>query len=192
VTGGLGDALRYVLDLLLEWWPVRIVREWEQGIRITGGKIGAEVLTYTSGPVPGLRGLHFFWPKFGEVIVHECNWEVAETSLQTLVTSDGKPVTVGFAVQFRISDLRSFYRTVHDHEATVLEAVRAAAGSTVPGMEWSLLSGQLAAAMLAATKGAVRGWGLDVKLVVPTSLVDARAIRLIQDPPARLPGILEG
>jgi regulator of protease activity HflC (stomatin/prohibitin superfamily) len=187
VTGGLGDAIRYLLDLALEWWPVRIVREWEQGIRLTSGAIGAEVLTFSNGPTPGLRGLHFFWPKLGEVIVHECNWEVAETTLQTLVTRDGRAVTVGFAVQFRISDLRLFYKSVHDHEATVLEAVRGAAGATVPTMDWEGLSGALAAAMLAATKSSVRGWGLEVKYVVPTTLVDARPIRLIQDAPGRTP-----
>jgi len=193
VTGGLGDAIRYLLDLALEWWPVRIVREWEQGIRLTSGTIGPEVLTHTNGPLPGLRGLHFFYPKLGEVIVHECNWEVAETTLQTLVTRDGHAVTVGFAVQFRIHDLRLYYRGVHDHEATVLEAVRGAAGATVPTFELSSLSGDLAAAMLAASKASLRGWGLEVKYVVPTTLVAARTFRLIQDgPSSRAPGAGSG
>lgn len=181
---GVGEFLAKAVDWVYEWWPFRLVREWEQGIRLYAGEVTG-TLTHRNG-LPGARGLHFFCPKLGEIITQECNWEIIESRMQTVVTKDGRAITVGFAVQYRIRDLKLYYTSIHDHAETTAGAVRAAAGSVVPTFRWEELSGALAAAMLNATKTKMYGWGLEVKDVTPTTLVDAQTLRLITDDTSRV------
>lgn len=188
---GIGEFLAKAIEWVYEFWPLRIVNEWEQGIRLRSGAIGKKVLTSSNGIRGG--GLHAFWPKLGEIITFDCNWEVSETVVQSLVSKCGKPVAAGFAIQWRISDLRLLYIAVHDQEASILKGVRAAAGTLVPTMRWEELQAvdDLSAKMLAATKKAVWGWGLDVKFVIPTTLADAAAYRLILDAPTGIQEMLQ-
>jgi hypothetical protein len=181
MTGGLGDFLKLAWDWVWEWWPIRIVRQWEQGIRIRAGKV-TKLLRYDNGPLPGLRGLHFFWPRLGEIIIEECNWELTQTDLQSLTTKDGEVVSMSFALQFRIRDLGLYYLNLHDHEASLLETVRAAAGMTVPECDWETLrSAAWRDTMYERVRKSIHGWGLEVKLVAPTTLVSAQTFRLIMD-----------
>lgn len=179
--GGLGDFLKQAADWIKGWWPFRIVREWEQGIRVQGGAI-TKLLTHNNARRP-FPGVHAFWPRLGQVIVEECNWDVAETPPQTLPTCDGHSVTVAFAIQYRIRDLRLYYTNIHDQEPTIVAQVRGAAGQVVPELGLEGLQKTLPEAMAEAVRRNTYGWGLEIRHVTPTTIVEAQALRLIGDKP---------
>lgn len=174
----IGEFLAKVLEWIYEFWPLRVVRQWEQGIRLHAGEITA-LLTYCDGPFPGARGLHWFVPLVGEIMVESCNWETGQSWIQSLESRDGCTVTALFSVTFRIRDLRLYYKTIHDHQATIYGAVRSAAGEVIPTLAWDERA-KVAELMLEAVKKRVRGWGLEVGDVMPAVLVRSKALRLLQ------------
>lgn len=174
------QLIEHVVDIVKRCWPFRIVRQWERGIRIYSGNVTKE-LTSSNG-LRWFRGLHTFVPVIGEIRTHECNWEVIETPPQTLVTNDGKSVTVQFAVTYRVRDLKQYYVSIQNQDHTVLGGVRASAGVIVPQTSWADLPSTLAEAMRASVSKRVRRWGLEVREVMPTTLVDSPTVRLLIDP----------
>lgn len=176
------DFLSKAVEWLYAFWPLRIVRQWERGIRLYAGEV-TDTLDSKNG-FAWFPGLHAFWPKIGEIIVHECNWEVVETRPQTVISADGRAITAQFAVTYRIVDLKAYYVSIQNQDMTVIAAVKASAGAIIPEVHWNAMNAidGLAPAMLAAVKARVRGWGLEVKDVVPTTLVHSRVLRLLTDP----------
>ena len=175
----IGELLAKLWERIWDFWPFRIVTEWEQGVRVHAGKIVAE-LKHDNGPIPGARGLHWFIPLLGEIMVESCNWETGQSWLQTLESKDRATVSVQFSVTFRVWNLRMYYQSIHDHEQTLYGAVRSAAGEVIPTLEWSELTDKLPELMMASMKKRIRGWGLEVSEVVPVVLVRSKALRLVQ------------
>jgi regulator of protease activity HflC (stomatin/prohibitin superfamily) len=174
----LGELLSKAAGWVYDFWPLRIVRQWEQGIRIYAGTVTKSLDSQNGfGWFPGL---HWFVPMLGEVRIHECNWEVVETLPQTIVSADGRLVTVQYAITYRVRDLKQYYISIQNQDDTILGAVRASAGAIMPTLTWESM-GALSDAMLASVQKRVRGWGLEVKEVVPTTLLHSQALRLISD-----------
>ena len=79
-----------------------------------------------------------------------------------------------------LRDLKLLYGCVHDLSASILEQVEVAAAMTVPAVDWED-RGKIAGDVLAQVKQNVRGWGLEIKRTVPTTMVVATPLRLISD-----------
>ena len=75
-----GEFLSQILDWLYRFWPMRIVHDWEQGVRCRFGN-ATSLLTSSNGIFD--TGFHVFWPVIGEINIYETNIEVSETELQT-------------------------------------------------------------------------------------------------------------
>lgn len=176
----LSDFLTKAVDWIYDFWPLRIVREWELGIRLQSGSI---VKQLDAGNGIRKSGVHWFIPRLGEIIVHECNLEVVETEPQTIETADGYSVTVQWAVTYCITDLINYYVSIQNQDDTVLGAVRAAAGEIIPTLAWETRADWARLMMEAIGEQSVN-WGLDVKAVKPTTLVRAQTLRLLTDTPA--------
>jgi regulator of protease activity HflC (stomatin/prohibitin superfamily) len=173
----LGELLREAVERLYALWPVRIISDWEQGIRMRHGNAKGPTLTSTNGLWD--TGLHFYWPVIGEIISDHVTLRATETEAQTIVSRDGQTVTISFTVAFRIRDLKALYGKVYDDESTVLDRVRAAAGLVGPTLAWDEMPEQLHGAVADAAKKGMHGWGVDLVEVATTNLVCAPAVRLI-------------
>jgi regulator of protease activity HflC (stomatin/prohibitin superfamily) len=181
-VGGLGQFLLEAAAWLYDFWPFRIVKEWEQGVRLLGGHT-TKLLKHDNARRP-FRGVHAFWPGIGEILVQETNIETPETDLQDFVSKDGTAWAAAVAITFRIHDLRAHYLRVHDAEQTIIAEVKAAvatAGSQLNDLEMATQLGERA---LEGAKAQTRGWGLDIKRVEPTTLTRAQQIRLVSDAPS--------
>ena len=174
----LGELLALIWDSLYGLWPVRIVQDWQQGVRMLNGQARA-TLTSTNG-IRG-TGLHMFVPLFGDLIQEDCNIAVVETSLQTVDTKDGIAATFSIGVKYRIRDLKASYQKVHDHEDTLLEQVRSTAANIVRELLWEDMNDLLGPELDQQIKKNMHGWGVDVIQCAPINLTNAQAIRLIQD-----------
>ena len=166
-----GELLSQLFDRLAGLWPLSIVAEWEQGIRLRNGTI-----TATLG-----AGLHWYWPIIGEIIVEEVTTRVVETDIQTVTTLDGKPATVSLGIKYRIKDLRRVFQKVDEFEDTVLELARSTVGLLVPTLRWEQLATVLIEQVDQAVRSRMHGWGIEIQEIAPITLTCAPAIRLLQE-----------
>lgn len=172
--GALGELIKQWWDQLASLWPFVIVSQWEEGIRLRNG-----LITSTEPVQPGLR---LCWPAVGEILTEEVNLQTTETSLQTVTTADGHHLTFSLGVKWRIRDVKALYTTIHDAESTVLDEIRSAAGAAVraatleecqdPGFGETIAS---------AARGAMRGWGVEIKAVRFITFTTAPPVRLLMD-----------
>jgi regulator of protease activity HflC (stomatin/prohibitin superfamily) len=173
-----GDLVRQVLEHLYGLWPLRIVRDWEQGVRLRLGNATA-LLTSSNGLFG--TGLHAFWPVLGEIIGQDTNIETPETSLQTYTTQDGRTVTFSLAVRYRVKDLRALWLKIHDQEATIQEEIRSAAGSVIVELDFAEMPEQFGPAVAKAAQANMRGWGLEILSVSLVNYTDAQTLRLMTE-----------
>lgn len=177
----MSDFLQKFLDLLLEFIPVRIIHEWEQGVKTYRGKITSPVLTAKNG-YEG-TGIHFFVPLVGGIISRESVGEVMETSYQTVVLGDSTVITFSFGAKYRIRDLTMAYRIIQDLDSSVADAIRSAAGGVAVELE-SLLEARevLEATSLSKARAFMRGWGVDLQELSLITFTTTPTLRLISDP----------
>ncbi len=180
--GGLGEFLLKAAEWIYEFWPFRIVNDWEQGVRILGGHV-TKLLTSTNARRP-FTGIHAFVPGVGEILVREANVETPETNLQDFLSADGTAWCAAFSITFRIKDLRALYLKVHDYEETLVgeaKAAVAAAGRTLTDLE---MGEKLETVALEEAKKQTRGWGLELMRIRPTTLTKVQALRIVGDAPS--------
>ena len=178
--GGLGEFLQELVAWLYQGWPFRIVKDWEQGVRLRAGQ-ATSLLTSSNGLFG--TGVHLFIPGLGEVIVQETNIETPETDLQDFVSKVGTAWAVALALTFRVRDLRALYAKVHDHEQTIISEAKAAAAAAGHALDDEEMADRLGELTLEEVKARTRGWGLDILRIAPTTLTRAPQIRLVGDVP---------
>jgi hypothetical protein len=174
----LGEFLKEVLEWLYRFWPFRIVRDWEQGIRMRHGNAKA-LLTSSNGIF--WTGIHIFWPGLGEIITEDTNVETMETDLQTCTTKDGKAFTFSLGVKFKVKDLKALYLKIHDTESTIAEEIRSAAGRACRELDCTECPDKLGEQTMALAKQQMRGWGLDLISVGLINNTESQVLRLIMD-----------
>lgn len=175
----IGELIGHLAEYLYGLWPIRIVTDWEQGVRIRHGN-AKSLLTSTNGLFG--TGLHVFWPIIGEIMTEDTNIKTPETDRQDMVTADGKLVSCSMAVRYRVRDLRALYLKIHDQEDTVLEEVRAAVAEVAQEQSFNVVMGPtFGGIVVERLKQHTRGWGLDILRVAPVNRTDAQQIRLILD-----------
>ena len=172
----IGEFLQAVVEWIYEFWPLRIIDAWEQGVRLRGGN-PTKLLTSTNG-FRG-SGIHGFWPILGEIITEEVNSCVIETSWQTLVTADGKSVSFSLAARYRIRDLVKLYVGIHDHEDTIQNQLSAAAATAILDTTLEDMDERFSEAVEEVAKTRLTKWGVTLLEVQLFNRVEATSIRLL-------------
>jgi len=152
--------------------------EWEQGVRMRNGRAVA-LLDSTNGLFKS--GFHVFIPLLGYVLCKDVLLRVDETTLQTLVTKDGRDATLSIGVRWSIRDLRALITKVKDPEENVIDVVRGAVGDVVPTLTFDQLPTDLSPAVVKAAKPKLHGWGIAVHDVYVVNLTAAQTLRIISD-----------
>ncbi len=174
----LADLLQPVLEFLEKRRIIVVVRDWEQGVRVRLGRI-SKLLTSKNGLFG--RGLHFGWFMIDEFYVDEVNLSIADTDSQTLVTKDGKVITISMTVSFKIYDLSLLYEHIQDPEDSLTNRVMAICARKVSMLKYDDLATLLATAVNMSAAGSLYSWGVIVKDVDIVNCAPTRAIRLIQN-----------
>lgn len=102
--------VEWLKNLLSGARPWVVVRPWEQGVRVYLGK-HAVMLS------PG-----FYWkiPIIHTASVYAIRLRTSYAPLQTLRTKDGRTVSIGIVLKYRIADLRRVLDTLHNPEGTMI------------------------------------------------------------------------
>lgn len=176
----LGELLKQVIEWVYNFWPLRVIHDWEQGVRCLFGNATTR-LTSTNGLFG--TGLHCFWPGVGEIMVNETNIEVIETSLQTILSEDELPVTFSLGVKYRIFDLKRMYQQIHDAAETLNNEVASTSGYVVSHMKIASIPDRLCDTVLLQTKEQLDTWGIEVVSLRLMNFSQAQPIRLLGNTP---------
>lgn len=175
-----GELLRQLLDHFYSLWPLRIVSDWESGVRCRFGN-ATKLLTAKNG-FRG-TGLHVFFPLIGDIIVEETNVEVAQTDLQTVASADGIQVTLSLGYKYRTFNLKTMYQSIHSAQDTVSNEIQATAGRVVQGLTYEEAQDRLADELLREAGTQLAKWGIRVLDISLIEFTKARPIRLIMNAP---------
>lgn len=173
----LGEFFQQIVAWIYELWPVRIVREWEQGVRLRSGNV-TQLLTSTNGWFG--TGIHAFWPLIGELITDETNQRVIETPWQTLTTVDGVSVSFTLAARYQIRDLSKLYINAHDPEETIQNQLSAAA-QVLDQIHSTDVAAKFTTAVHDEAKKRLTQWGVKLLQVSLFNRVEAPSLRLLSD-----------
>lgn len=166
-----GELLARFAEFWYEFWPLRIVNDWEQGIRLYKGRT-----TRLLRP-----GLHWFIPLLGEIVIRDTTTEVLETDLQTVTTNDGIEATFSLAVKLRITNLRLNYTKIHSTIGTVHNEVEGRAAWACGVLDYSDLQHCLGSDTHILAREQLRKWGIDLIEVSTTTLTRATGLRILQE-----------
>ncbi len=173
-----GEFLQAAIEWVYEFWPLRIVQAWEQGVRLRSGN-PTKLLTSTNG-IAG-SGVHAFWPLIGEVLTEDANVRVVETGWQSLVTRDGKPVSFSLAARYRVRDLVKLYVHVHDPDETIQNHLSACAAQVIVELTLEELDEKLARGVQQEARKRLNEWGVGLLDVALFNRVEAAALRLMSE-----------
>ena len=174
----IGEFLQKVVEWIYEFWPIRIIRVWEQGVRLRAGNVTG-LLTSTNGWFGS--GVHGFVPLLGEILSDEVNSRVVETGWQSLTTKDGVAVSFSLAARYRIRDLAKLYVGIHESGETIENQLSAAASLVILDMTFTELEEGFTAAVLEEARKRLNEWGVSLLEVNLFNLVKASALRLINE-----------
>jgi len=173
-----GEFLKELFSWLYRFWPIRIVHDWEQGVRCRFGRV-TSLLTSSNGLFS--TGLHCLWPLVGSVHIEETNIEVSETELQTHTTKEGVNLTFSLGVKYRINDLTKMYRSIHDAADTIYNEICSSAGNVVMEMQYEDVSHNICDALMEDVREEMNTWGIEIISISLINLTRAKPIRLIMD-----------
>lgn len=101
--------------------PWITVKPWEQAVRVRRGKNAT-----LFGP-----GMYWKFPIIDSATVYAVRTRTAPACLQTLRSFDGRTVTVGVIIRYRISDLLRVLDTLHNPETTLIHMAQGAVSDLV-------------------------------------------------------------
>ena len=174
----MGEFLQHVIEWIYELWPIRIIRTWEQGVRIKNGT-PTQLLTSMNGWFG--TGIHAFWPIIGEIQSEEVNSRVIETSWQTLSTKDGHAISFSLAARFKIRDLMKMYVAIYDSDETIQNQLSAAASTVVGLLDLDELNDNFPSSVAVEARKRLSEWGVTLYEVSMFNCVEAQSLRLMND-----------
>src|SRR5690606_23946178 len=104
------DAFEWIIDHIMELWPIGVLDEYQSGLRMRNGR-AREVL----GP-----GLYYRIPFIDRVIEIDVAVRTVSVAPVAITTADGVPVNIGANMRWSIVDVRKYVTKLHDPESTLL------------------------------------------------------------------------
>ena len=160
-----------VFDILsrpLIWWVV--CAPWESGVRVRLGKTA----------IPLAPGVHLRIPFLDRIFVQSVRLRMISDTGQTVMTADGKVVTIAVSIQYAIADIRRLYLSVSCPEATLLQRAQGLIARLVAVTPSTDLSSAMIEEKVSAQLPAAE-WGLDQVRLWVTSYAFVKTYRLLMN-----------
>jgi regulator of protease activity HflC (stomatin/prohibitin superfamily) len=173
-----GELINKLLEWLSEFWPIRIISEWEQGVLVRAGKVVGRRTHQT-----GLwgTGFHLIVPFLYELIVQDSNIDAEITPRLDATTADDITVSLRAAVQYEIVNMATMWKSIHDYEDSVMTAICAAVVEVVLQLDYDDLVAGLPEDALVLCNEVLEPWGVHVRHIGIASLTKTQTLRLIGD-----------
>lgn len=170
------DFLRLLLDAIAYVWPLRIVKEWEQGIYLVCGRFWREV-----GP-----GIYPVLPWFTDVVETSVAEAIVGTGRQDITLADGSTLSFAATATVGVTDVRKALVAVDSYTETMRELLSSVLADKLAEVDASRLApekrGRLFADLRRWVAAEAEPYGIDVRSVRFVSfLTNAKAHRFLID-----------
>lgn len=164
---GLVEWVQGIVRTLRPWVTVN---PWEQGVRV---RLGKHVTLLPAG-------VYLKIPAVDTVVVLPVRIRVLTVPMQTVMSKDGRAVSVGIAIQYQIEDVEKVFRSVHHPESTIAYWVQGIIGEQVRLLDAAEVTPEaLQAAVVQQLDLTAMGFGSFKVFISDLALV--RTYRLIQE-----------
>lgn len=141
-------------------------------------------------------GAHIWWPAASVFMVHPIARQANDLRAQTIVTKDGKTVTVGGMIVFEISDVEKILAHTYDPDDTIRDVALSCVHDvciqyTLDELLEASRKGTLDTAMRREARKQLDTYGVDVSKVALTDLAPCWVLRTVGGN-GGLEGILKG
>lgn len=184
-------AFEWVSDIVrwfAQWIPRWIIlAQTEGGIKNEGfflpkrlRRFKGDLRVTTLGP-----GLHWYWPATTTTEKYPTAYQTDHLPAQTFETEDGKSITIGGIVAYRVFDVKALLADTHSPVHTIRVAALGAihdviSNMTLDGLKLEQRKKTLKTKLRNAVQKPLTEFGVKVEECMLTDLTRSRAIRLIQ------------
>lgn len=163
------EFLTSMLDKVLPFW---IVKQWQMGIRLRGGKYIS-----TLGP-----GFYLKWPFMDEIYVTHVVTTTLPTPAQSLTTKDGKQVVTKGVVKYKISNVKLYLLSIYDSKDALSDTSQGIIKEQITQREWKdCADNELDNKISSKIRLEVKKWGIEVEKYTTTSIGIISSIRLFNE-----------
>lgn len=167
------DALiQWIRDVWFLLWPILQIEEYNRALILRGGKFHHML-------EPGLHlRIPFLDTKLEETVVPT----TYEMKSQSIVTKDGKPITVQGMFKSQITDIKKFLLEVYDTKNAMSDTIMGIIARAVMDANWEDLKGTEVNNTI-TKKARVEGkkFGIDIIQVTLTTIIPAVALRIYSE-----------
>lgn len=172
----MGSFLEVLVQYLVELLPVRVVRNYQGGVRFTWGRYVRPI-----GP-----GIHLRLLGISEIDVIDTAEQVVKLPMQRITTKDRRSVCVRGEVCYRVTDTVKYHTAVLHTDISMVNLCLAHMHYQVRRRELlHILTGQggLERAIVKRLTPSAERWGVEVLTFALTDLVETRAYTIVGDSP---------
>ncbi|HSE45382.1 MAG TPA: SPFH domain-containing protein [Gemmatimonadales bacterium] len=172
----MGSFLEILVQYLVELLPIRIIRNYQAGVRFTWGKRVS----------PVSPGVHLRLLGLSEIDVIDVAEQVIKLPVQRITTKDRKAVSIRGEVCYRITDPVKYHTAVLHTDISIVNLCLAHMHYQVRRRDAEkILNRQsgLEKAIVRRLSPAAERWGLEILTFCLTDLVETRAYTIIGDSP---------
>lgn len=193
-----GSILQTLLSNFAKLLPFRwmTVYSYQTGVKFRFGKDIHRVSHRTGIRIPKLcwrgrgipsicwtrrTGLHFYWAGAEDIFVLNKVEKVMETQFQTVLTSDGKELTMSMSVSYRIPNARKYWTNVEDFAYSLENLCQSYLTNEINSLQYKEViqsPEHMTEEMRHALNQKVRDWGTYVVSIALVNNSKARAFRL--------------
>jgi regulator of protease activity HflC (stomatin/prohibitin superfamily) len=162
--------INFLIELKDDVIPLRVVNEWESGVRMRGGRFHKNVSA----------GIRFKIPFLDKIFTCYNITRTLHPHAQTLTTLDQKAIVLKSIIRYHVKDAKTFLLTMNTASDVLIDTTQGIIKETIETMKWDELTG-VDDIITEKTKEMVEKWGIEIEKVTLTDLGLIRTYRLMSD-----------
>jgi regulator of protease activity HflC (stomatin/prohibitin superfamily) len=162
--------ISFLIELKDDVIPLKVVNEWESGVRMRGGKFNKNVEA----------GIRFKIPFLDKIYTCYNITRTLHPHAQTLTTLDQKPIVLKSIIRFHVEDAKTYLLTLNTASDVLIDTTQGIIKETIETLNWEDLN-KVDDLITEKTREMVKKWGINIERVTLTDLGLVRTYRLMSD-----------
>jgi regulator of protease activity HflC (stomatin/prohibitin superfamily) len=162
--------ISFLIELKDDVIPLKVVNEWESGVRMRGGKFNKNVEA----------GIRFKIPFLDKIYTCYNITRTLHPHAQTLTTLDQKPIVLKSIIRFHVEDAKTYLLTLNTASDVLIDTTQGIIKETIETLNWKDLN-EVDDLITEKTREMVKKWGINIERVTLTDLGLVRTYRLMSD-----------
>lgn len=167
---GLDKIIDFILQFILDFLPVFVVKEWQKSVVLRNGRIHRVKN----------KGMHLKIPFIDEPVTYVTVTTTMETPTQTLITKDGLEVTMQTVIKYWINDVVLHTTEIYDATDAISDITQGHVANEVNNHTYDECRDTTALGHTISKKvrAEVKKYGVGIESITFTNFIRTRNVRL--------------